>query len=107
MNNGGTNGHVDSDFSVGSTALIEAARLGNALAVRAILEKFPKDLNQKSKTKIELTRWAILQNQPEVFRVLCDQDKIPKNLFVIFVDEIDKKIREFSNFDAETNEGKY
>ena len=96
----------------GSSPLIEAVRIGkrltvspffilwdlyyvikgNVRAIRAILGAWPNDVNQKSwPSRIELTRWAIVQQQPESFRVLLEYN--PRNWLYIFIDEISNTLQ--------------
>jgi len=75
----------------GTTPLIEAVRVGNIPAVRAILAAWPDDVNQKSwPSRIELVRWALIQEQVESFRVLLEYK--PKDWLFIFLDEINKTL---------------
>ena len=61
-------------------------------AIRAILGAWPDDVNQKSwPSRIELTRWAIVQQQPESFRVLLEYN--PRNWLYIFLDEISNTLQ--------------
>ena len=76
----------------GTTPLIEAVRVGNIPAVRAILTAWPGDVNQKSwPSRIELVRWAVIQEQVESFRVLLEYE--PKDWLFIFLDEINKTLQ--------------
>ena len=52
---------------------------------------WPDDVNQKSRpSRIELVRWALIQEQVESFRVLLEYK--PKDWLFIFLDEINKTL---------------
>ena len=52
---------------------------------------WPDDVNQKSwPSRIELVRWALIQEQVESFRVLLEYK--PKDWLFIFLDEINKTL---------------
>ena len=52
---------------------------------------WPDDVNQKSwPSRIELVRWALIQEQVESFRVLLEYK--PNDWLFIFLDEINKTL---------------